>query len=60
MVESLDQSCAGEGLCHSLGIRLPSQSFRGYAVGIGHIDDGLALPAGKGLCNIRVGLETHG
>src|SRR5580693_8624547 len=44
MVEALNQSCTSEGLRDDLGRRLTSQFFRGHAVGIGHIDDGLALP----------------
>src|ERR1019366_7236838 len=58
MVEGLDQSCASEGLRDELGRRLSSQFLRGHAVGIGHIDDGLPLPGGERLRDIRVRLET--
>ena len=60
MVEALDQSCASEGLRDDLGGRLSSQFLRGHAVGVGHVDDGLALPGGQRLRDIRVRLETDG
>src|ERR1700675_4295776 len=58
MVEALDQSCASKSLCDDLGRRLSPQFLRGHTVGIGHIDDGLSLPSGQRLRNIRVRLET--
>src|ERR1039458_4912550 len=60
MVEALNQSCTSEGLRDDLGRRLTSQFLRGHAVGIGHIDDGLALPSGQRLRDIPVRLETDG
>ena len=41
MVEALDQSGASEGLRDDPGRRLSSHLFRGHAVGIGDVDDGL-------------------
>src|SRR5580704_12506521 len=58
MVEALNQASASKGLRDGLGRRLPSQFLRGHAVGIGHIDDGLPLPGGQRLRDIRVRLET--
>jgi AAA ATPase domain len=58
MVEALDQSSASEGLGDGLGRRLSSKFLRGHAVGIGHIDDRLALPGGQRLRDIPVRLET--
>jgi hypothetical protein len=51
MVEALDQSGTGEGLRDDLGEGCPPSS-RGHAVGIGHVDDGLALPVGERLRDI--------
>src|ERR1700716_1396694 len=59
MVEALNQSSTSEGLRDDLGRRLSSQFLRGHAVGIGHIDDGLSLPSGQRLRDIRVRLETN-
>src|SRR3984957_14547929 len=58
MVEALNQSSTSEGLRDGLGRRLSPQFFRGHAVGIGHIDDGLSLPGRQRLRDIRVRLET--
>src|SRR3984957_13474917 len=58
MVEALNQPCTGEGLRDGLGRRLSPQLLRGHAVGIGHIDDGLALPGRQRLRDIPVRLET--
>ena len=58
MVEALDQSSTREGLRDELGRRLSSQFLGGHPVGIGHIDDGLSLPGGQRLRDIRVRLET--
>src|SRR5580700_325161 len=57
MVEALNQSTASEGLRDELGRRLSPQFLRGHAVGIGHIDDGLPLPGGERLRDIRVRFE---
>src|ERR1700682_4019934 len=57
MVEALNQSSTSEGLRDDLGRRLSPQFLRGHAVGIGHIDDGLALPGRQRLRDIRVRLE---
>src|ERR1700737_931324 len=54
MVEALNQSCTSEGLRDDRGRRLTSQFLRGHAVGIGHIDDGLALPSWQRLRDIPV------
>ena len=58
VVETLDKACACEGLRDDLGGRLFSQLLDGHAVGVGHIDDGLSLPGGQRLRDIRVRLET--
>src|SRR5205814_10214095 len=59
MVETLDQSSPSEGLRDDLGRgRLSSQLLKGHAVGIGHIDDRLSLPARQRLRDIPVRLET--
>src|ERR1700722_15944554 len=58
MVEALDQSCASESLRDDLGRRLSPQFLGGHTVGIGHIDESLALPTGQCLRDIRVRLET--
>src|SRR5450432_2480419 len=58
MVEALNQSSTSEGLGDDLGRRLSSQFLRGHAVGIGHIDDGLSLPARQRLRDILMRLET--
>src|SRR3984885_14928655 len=58
MVEALNQSCTSEGLRDDLGRRLTSEFLKGHAVGIGHIDDGLALPSGQRLRDIPVRLVT--
>jgi hypothetical protein len=58
MVEALDQSGTREGLRDDLGRWLSSQFLRGHAVSIGHIDDGLSLPARQGLRDISVRFET--
>lgn len=42
VVEALDQPRTGEGLRDSLRKRLSAQLLRGHAIGIGHVDDGLA------------------
>src|ERR1700722_5885781 len=60
MVEALDQSRAGKSLRDGLGRRLSLKFLRGYAVGVGHIDDGLSLPVRQCLRDIRVRLETDG
>jgi hypothetical protein len=60
VVEALDQSCASKGMRDELGRRLSSQFLGGHAIGIGHIDDGLSLPGGQRLRDIRVRLETDG
>ena len=53
MVEALDQSRTRKSLSDELGRRLSCQSLRGHPVSIGHIDNGLPLPVGKRLCDIR-------
>src|SRR5476649_362281 len=58
MVEAPNQSCTREGLRDDLRRRLTSQFLGGHAVGIGHIDDGLALPVRQRLRDIRVRLEA--
>src|SRR3546814_4756157 len=40
MVETLDQSCTSEGLLNDLGRRLSAQFVKGYAVGIGDVNNG--------------------
>src|SRR3546814_9770133 len=57
MVEALDQPAAGEGLANHLGGRLSAQLLIRNAVGVGHIDDDLPLPAGQHLRDIRMRLE---
>jgi hypothetical protein len=59
MVEALHQPCAGKGLLDDLGGRLVSEFLRGHAVGIGHIDNRLSLPARQRLGDIPAGLETN-
>ena len=59
MVEALNQFSTSEGLRDEPGRRLSSHLLRGHAVGIGHIDDGLPLPGGERLCDIRVRFKTH-
>lgn len=58
MVEALDQPAAREGFLDDLGRRPSAQVLGGHAVGIGHIDDALALPTRQRLRDIPVGLET--
>jgi hypothetical protein len=58
MIEALNQSAASEGLRDGLGRRLSPQFLRGHPVGIGHIDDGLALPVRQRLRDLPVRLET--
>src|SRR3954447_13090724 len=58
MVEALDQSTASKGLREGLGRRLSPEFLRRHAVGVGDIDDGLALPRRQRLRDILVRLET--
>ena len=60
MIEALDQPCASKGLRDKRGRRLSAQFFRRHAIGIGRIDDGLVVPGGQRLRDIRVRLETDG
>ena len=60
MIEALDQPSASESLRDEPGRSLPSQFLGGHAVCIGHIDDGLPLPGGERLRDIRVRLEMDG
>src|SRR3546814_7190366 len=60
MVETLDQSCTSEGLLNDLGRRLSAQFVKGYAVGIGDVNNGLSFPALQRLRDILVHSVTYG
>jgi NAD(P)-dependent dehydrogenase (short-subunit alcohol dehydrogenase family) len=60
MVEALDQPCPDERLRNDPGGRLISQFLRRNAVGVGHVHDGLPLPIGESLRDIRVCPEADG
>jgi len=58
VVEALDQSSPSESLRDDPGRRLSSELLRGHAVGVGHIDDRLSLPARQRLRDLLVRIET--